>query len=197
LELTSIGFFLEVAIVGAGATAWVSLAVLTFTGYRWITPALLEADGLLLLAIPTAVILGIIVDEIGDEVARLWKGRIREDMLGEDHADRLVTLRQGAFKSPYDRQALEYARKRLRIARGWVVNSAALTFWFIVFVYCRLPDSYPVHRISAIGAVGGTLLTVACVLATTSLLRSECHILASCDQGHTDTSTLAADASEH
>ena len=180
MELAGIGFFLEIAIVGAGATAWFVLATLTVAGYRWISPEFLEAPGLLILALPLVFILGIIVDELGDRVIEIPKGGLKEKIrrtVLKDDASKIVPLRRAAYESEYERQALEYARRRLRIARGWVVNSVALLISLNAFVLIRLPASVPTVRISVWGTAATALLFAGSLFATYQLLTSEYKIL--------------------
>lgn len=177
MELTGVGFFLEVAIVGAGATVWFALATLSVTGYKWISPDLFGTQGLLLLALPLAFILGIIIDAVGDELFEGPKGVIRENSFGPDHEAAVIRLRREAYASPSEQPALEYVRRRLRIARGWVVNSAALAISLNAFVWLQAPDSLPLARISIWGSAAAILLTVGSIFATRSLLTSECEIL--------------------
>lgn len=177
MELAGIGFFLEVAIVGAGATVWFFLATLSIAGYRWINPELFDAEGLLLLVLPIAFILGIIVDELGDSLAGKFKGPIRKRELGEARAKKMISLRREAYLSAYDKQALDYARRRLRIARGWIVNSLALVVTLNTFIWFQLPGSSSRAPLALWGSVGALLLALGSYLATRSLLTSECHIL--------------------
>lgn len=177
MELGSLGFFLEVAIVGAGASAWFLLATLAVAGYKWISPEVMDTPVVFLLGLPVVFILGIIVDELGDRLVQGTKERIRKDYFGEGHEQIVADLRRAAFEFPYERQALEYARRRLRIARGWVVNAVALLFSLNAFVWFRSPESLPTTRASLWGTAAALLLIAGSVFAARSFLESECKTL--------------------
>jgi hypothetical protein len=150
--------------------------MLTVAGYRWISPEFLDTPAVLLVVLPVVFILGIIVDELGDRLSERPKRRIRKDHFGDGYEQIVVDLRRAAFKSPYEKQALEYARRRLR-SSGWVVNAVALLVTLNAFVWIRSPESLPLERTSIYGTAAALLLIAGSVFATRSLLESECKIL--------------------
>lgn len=133
--------------------------------------------------LPVVFILGIIVDELGDRLSERPKRGIRKDHFGDGYEQIVVDLRRAAFESAYERQALEYARRRLRIARGWAVNAVALLVTLNAFVWIRSPESLPTARTSIWGTAAALLLIAGSVFATRSLLESECKILQHFDRG--------------
>lgn len=172
----SIGLFLEIGVVGVGASVWFGFLVMTVAGYSWLDQQILDAPGGVIVALALVFVLGVIVDEIGDVAMGPFKKKLKKIYGFLDDED-VRNRKEEAFDSAFRRQALEYIRRRLRIARGWAVNSAALIVSYTLFVLLRLPDDVPRGRLLLWGLSGLSLLLVGTVFASARLYHSEYSIL--------------------
>lgn len=119
--------FVELVVIGVGAAVAVLLVSFACFGHSWIleidVPPSLAAIPLLSLV----YVLGIVIDRQADRLFdRLWKTRMElraqeEHGLGNYDDRRLLLTTPGRLGD-----LLEYGRSRLRICRGWTVNSVLI-----------------------------------------------------------------------
>jgi len=165
--MNTANIFVELVVIGSGAAVWLGLLLATIFGFplRW--P---EDDPGLVVAIPllsVAYVLGVLVDRVADGLVG-WVARRRGFASTEEHAKARVIV---YTKAPILRDLFEYSRSRLRICRGWVLNSAILLVTFDAFALTRITT----HRATAVvvGTLGFLLAAVAAVYGWRSLLRQE------------------------
>ena len=118
--------FVELIVIGVGATMWVALLVLSIFGYAWVSFDHLFALPSLLPILAITYIFGIVTDRIADSLFdKVWKPKLAQQFYqqdGDDYDDRrYVYLRSERLAS-----LLEYGRSRLRICRGWVLNTTLI-----------------------------------------------------------------------
>lgn len=145
--------FVELVVIGIGAVSWVSLAVLALFGYSWITLTLGQATSVTSLVplLSFTYLLGIIVDRIADQVFAVPTSRLRAKWFAsrKDY----YRARDIFYLNAPTRDLAEYNRSRLRICRGWVINSAATIVTLNAFVWAQLPDQVPRLKIASIGTI--------------------------------------------
>lgn len=165
----------ELVVIGTGALFWVVFAILTVFGYEWVTLdrllALMEAPAL----IPTLsiiYILGVVTDRLADGLFHHWDHSIRGKFFPkpEDyHSARALLYR----KSQALTELFEYGRSRVRVCRGWAINSVLLTVMLNLFIWTRLPTESPNLRLSAFGSTALILVAVGSLSAWYGLVRNE------------------------
>lgn len=131
--------FVELIIIGVGATIWAVLLVLSIFGYGWVPFDHLFALPSLLPILAITYILGIVTDRVADNLFdALWKSKLAQQFYakdGDDYDDRrYIYLRSERLAS-----LLEYGRSRLRICRGWVLNTACIVISLDLFILLQIP----------------------------------------------------------
>ncbi len=159
-------FFVELLVIGFGTLAWVFLLGATLFGYD---PRNLGGSvssiTTLLPVLTFAYLLGIITDRVADwlfdrqdkkHFNLVYRGKFESY-----HHDRRTLVHYGSALWAH----LEYGRSRLRICRGWALNSACLVVSFNLWVFLspNAPD-WAYWKISA-GNLAGLVLMLLCILA--------------------------------
>ncbi|MBX2865970.1 MAG: hypothetical protein KTR27_20660 [Leptolyngbyaceae cyanobacterium MAG.088] len=126
--------FVELIVIGVGATIWVVLLVLGIFGYGWVPFDHLLALPSLLPILAITYIFGIVTDRAADSLFdTVWKSKLVQQFYvkdGDDYDDRrYIYLRSERLAS-----LLEYGRSRLRICRGWVLNTTLILISLDVFI---------------------------------------------------------------
>ena len=118
--------FVELLVVGVGAFAWVLLFILGFVdkdleviyslvNVAWFVPL-----------VSIVYVLGIVIDRIADGLfEKFWGNNIRDRVFADKNS--YYKARSAIFFSSESiAELLEYNRSRLRICRGWALNSIML-----------------------------------------------------------------------
>ena len=134
--MSTTSLFVELLIIGAGAAIWVGLLIVAVFDVEWL-PALAASKELalpmLLPVLSITYVLGILVDRLADRIFDGKSDRLRAERFPsrEDyrHARTLIYVQSESL-----RDLFEYGRSRLRICRGWTVNSAFILITFLFFV---------------------------------------------------------------
>ena len=126
--------FVELIVIGVGATMWVVLLVLSLFGYAWVPFDHLFALPSLLPILAITYIFGIVTDRVADGLFdKVWKPRLAQQFYGQDGDDyddrRYIYLRSERLAS-----LLEYGRSRLRICRGWFLNTLLILVSLNLFI---------------------------------------------------------------
>lgn len=132
--------FVELIIIGVGAAIWVALLVLGVFGYSWVPFDHLFALSSLLPILAITYILGIVTDRVADGLFdTVWKSKLAQQFYpndGDDYDDRrYIYLRSERLAS-----LLEYGRSRLRICRGWVLNTLLILISLNLFILRQVSD---------------------------------------------------------
>lgn len=157
------GMFIEVLVVGIGSLSALVGFGAALTGYKTAEQVAPVAGSTLGagVALAVAYALGILVDRCADFLLKSKRRRLRAQYFpsssGYAAARRLVS------KFPDLVARADYARSRMRICRGWIVNGALL-FVSADLVLARFPVQNRIVLISAV-TVLGLLLTAGFYLA--------------------------------
>ncbi|MEM9804632.1 MAG: hypothetical protein AAF959_05085, partial [Cyanobacteria bacterium P01_D01_bin.56] len=132
--------FVELIVIGVGATIWVILLVLSVFGYDWVAFDQVFALPSLLPILAITYILGIVTDRVADNLFDVvWKSKLAQQFYpkdGDDYDDRrYIYLRSERLAS-----LLEYGRSRLRICRGWVLNTTLILISLNLFILRQVTD---------------------------------------------------------
>lgn len=171
--MSTTSLFVELIVIGAGASAWLLFLTLSIFGFRWIPLAEVLSFPVLIVLLPLVYVLGIITDRIADKsFDRLWADRLVEEWFGTRgeyyNARRLILT-----KSEHLSELLEYGRSRLRICRGWAFNSLIAAVFLNLFIWTRLSSEVWAPTLSLFLTLAILALALACWYGWWSLSISE------------------------
>ncbi|MYW01538.1 hypothetical protein [Streptomyces sp. SID3343] len=171
--------FVEILVVGVGALSGLSILI---TGI-WFPRGLenvpsLDGSILLGLGISLAYALGILVDRWADALLTKARHALRSQYFASDLE--YAEARVKANATPSYALRAEYAKSRIRVCRGWMLNSVIISWSAIIFVARNEEID---HRLLAIifCAVAGPLLGSAFFFAWRGMI----------DQGYKNTEQQA------
>ncbi len=124
--MSTTNLFVELLIVGIGAFAWVLLIILGVSSIPLPSIINLIEIELFIPLLSVIYVLGIVVDRLADTIFdKYWGIQIRESIFPDKtHYYRARSLIFSSSESISD--LLEYNRSRLRICRGWSLNSVMI-----------------------------------------------------------------------
>lgn len=121
--MSTTNLFVELLVIGVGAACWVLLLLCGAVSVEEIPAPWLRSYPLLLVSLAFLYVFGIITDRLADwTFDKLFSGRIRarffESKRAYQDARRLVLSSSTRLADLH-----EYGRTRIRISRGWSLNS--------------------------------------------------------------------------
>ncbi|KKQ34482.1 MAG: hypothetical protein US52_C0057G0003 [candidate division WS6 bacterium GW2011_GWA2_37_6] len=132
--------FIEHLIAGVQVGVWLLLLFLSVFGYEWVNIEQIQQMQLILAVIllPFIYPLGIVVDNIADEILQPLHRRIRKSVVGDkDISTARLMLR---LQSEHTASQLDYIRRRIRISRSTFINMIIITITSVIFTIGRLQD---------------------------------------------------------
>lgn len=160
--MTTTNLFVELIVIGVGATCWVAMLVLGIVGVGWLDPAWVQGYAVLAVLLAVTYLLGIISDRVADYLfdklfsgplrARYFRGR-RE----YQDARRLIFSTSDRLADMHD-----YGRTRIRICRGWAVNAVLIAASLPFLLHCQYPTAPWRHSAAMTGVLGCLLLSFTC-----------------------------------
>ena len=144
--------FVELIVIGMGSTVWIFFLIISIFGFSWVDFNKLFSLPALFPFLSLTYVLGIVFDRISDTIFELiWaKELFRKYYENKDdfHDDRrFIYIHEGRLAD-----LLEYGRSRLRICRGWALNSVLILLTLNFFVWTKLPDSSLKIQVSIFGS---------------------------------------------
>jgi hypothetical protein len=132
--------FVELVVVGIGGAIWIVLLVLSFFGWSWIPTDLHISIAALIPALSLIYLIGTISDRVADGIIDCaWRSRSIKKWFGSYEIytnNRLRALENiKSLATP-----LEYIRSRLRVCRGWALNSLLISVIFPIFYELKLDE---------------------------------------------------------
>jgi len=165
----------ELIVIGTGAALWVVLIILIVFGYTWLPmdrlPELLGAPALIPI-LSIVYILGVVTDRFSDWVFSLCDHSIRRSVFADPNDYQLARTRLYT-ESEGLTGLLEYGRSRMRVCRGWVVNSLLILATLNLFICLRLPNDAPRLRLTLFSTVALILIAIGCWSTWHSLVQNE------------------------
>jgi hypothetical protein len=146
--------FIEVLVVGIGAFAALVGCVSAVAGYsnmQKVAP-ILASTPVSGAALAFSYALGIAIDRAADFLLTPHRRRLRSRYFSSNVAYSLA--RRTVADSPHIAAMADYARSRMRICRGWVLNSLLLSVAFILLI-SRFPVQDRALLIAATAVMGG------------------------------------------
>lgn len=157
--MSTTNLFVELLVIGVGASIWLVLVVLSMFGTSWVPVEQLFSPPAALPLLAIVYVLGIVSDRMADAVFEwLWNDDLRGSRFssrGEYYNARRIILTRSERLS----DLLEYGRSRLRICRGWALNSLLIAVGLNTFLWRWSGDNPAAWGISMFGSI--TLLLFA------------------------------------
>ncbi|SRR6266446_5711981 len=133
--------FVELVVIGVGALTWLVLLIFSVFGWQWVPTEKVFSTVALVPLLSLIYILGIVSDRIADTIfERWWNVDLRKasfPTVDAFHAARRQILTGSERLS----ELLEYGRSRMRICRGWALNSMFIAVALNLFIWTRLLQS--------------------------------------------------------
>ena len=173
--MSTTNLFVEILVIGVGVAAWLLLIILCVFGTNWV-----EIDNSISLlvflpALSIIYVLGIVMDRLADTLFDLWwstslRSKFFPSKTDYYHARKVVYTHEGRLS-----ESLEYSRSRLRICRGWAVNSVMVLLTLNLFIWVRLPGDSPKLGFSLFSIISLGLLAYGSWFAWRRLSVAEYH----------------------
>jgi hypothetical protein len=149
--MNTTSLFVELIVIGVGAVIWLFLCVFSLVPFPAIDPSNFSTLVSLAPVLSIAYVLGIIVDRISDALfEKVFIQKIHSRYYGSKdeykNDRRFVYLHGGSLVD-----LLEYGRSRLRICRGWFLNSILILVMMNLFLNSRIQDFDFRMRLSLLG----------------------------------------------
>lgn len=150
--MSTTDLFVELIIIGMGSAIWIFLLIASIFGFSWIDSNKLFSLPALIPFLSLTYVVGIIVDRIADTLfERIWSKKLfgkyykNKDDFHNDR--RIIYIHEGRLAD-----LLEYGRSRLRICRGWVLNSVLIFLALNLFAWAKVPDFNLKIQVSIFGS---------------------------------------------
>lgn len=145
--------FVELIVIGVGASVWLVLLTLAVFGYAWVPVDQLLTPFAAVPILAVIYVLGIVSDRVADAVFEsIWSDDLRTPYFRQRKeyydARRLILTRSERLSD-----LLEYGRSRLRICRGWAFNSILIAVTHNLLLWLRLADEALAPSISVFGSI--------------------------------------------
>jgi hypothetical protein len=145
--------FVELVVIGVGAMIWLCLLVIAVFGWKWIPVDQVFSTVALVPLVSLIYLLGIISDRIADSIfERLWVKGLQQQRFASTN-DYHLARRQILTGSERLSDLLEYGRSRMRICRGWTLNSILVAITLNLFVWIQLKSDYPRWSLALFGTI--------------------------------------------
>lgn len=140
--------FVELVVVGTGAALFLVLLLFTFFGDQpWLYQGISKSDDVasIIPVLSLIYVLGIIVDKVAYRLFKnsedhLRRNKFRVESTEPDKLKGYYDARHQLFTSPNTTaaiEAFEFGRSKIRICRGWTVNSVLIILALICFMIFR------------------------------------------------------------
>lgn len=152
--------FVELVVIGVGAMTWLCLLVFALFGWGWLPVEKAFSTVALVPLLSLIYLLGIISDRIADSIfEHVWVKRLQKERFANAN-EYHVARRQILTGSERLSDLLEYGRSRMRICRGWTLNSILIAIALNLFVWIRLPQSPAALSLSLFGTIAALSFAV-------------------------------------
>ena len=168
--MSTTNLFVELLIVGIGAFFWILLIVLGVMNVTIESTSILFEMKYFIPLVSIIYVLGIVIDRVADSAFdELWGNKIRASIF-PDRNDyyRARSLIFSSSESISD--LLEYNRSRLRICRGWTLNSVMIVLSLNLYSF---REKSPSDEVVLLGSVVLLLFSVGAWYAWRNIIKKE------------------------
>lgn len=150
--------FVELVVIGVGAAVWILELVLACFGFGW-TQHDFSSSLVTIVATALVYILGIVTDRVADGLfegflSAKMRHRVYGAAVAEYYRDRRLLL----MRSAAEISLFEYGRSRMRICRGWTVNSLLITVATNVLIWSNFAGTRTSSAIQSVAPVASCSL---------------------------------------
>lgn len=180
----STAMFIEVLVVGIGALYWVGLLTYIFAPNLAVEASRVPDPILVASTLSIAYVMGITTDRLCDRLMSRWSTRVREHFFKTQR--QYVTARIRLAQIPFAAANYNYARSRIRVCRGWCLNTLLITASSDIFIATR---SHLDNRLALLSfaTVAGLALSISVTYSWYSI------VLATYRSLHTQLASLSVD----
>jgi hypothetical protein len=172
--MNTTNLFVELIVIGVGASIWVCLLILSVFGYGWVPFDKVFSLPLLIPALSIVYLLGIVTDRIADAIFEAWWGQRYRKAVYKNSLKQFFEDRRTVFsKSEQIARLYEYSRSRMRICRSWAVNAILIALTLNLFLWIRMRGNAFFLTLSLFGTGMVLLLAGLSFFAWQRLKRSE------------------------
>lgn len=171
--MSTSNLFVELLVIGIGAGTWVGLLAASILGTSTINIELLRTYPALIVGLAIVYVLGVISDRIADFVFdKLFSAPIRKKHFR--HKRDYQDARRMVFQAS-DRLAdqHEYGRIRIRVVRGWAINSLLIAVAYQIFMHSQFSNESWFIGATLWGTLGLIMLSIGCWWSWTLLCSTE------------------------
>ncbi len=150
--MSTTDLFVELVIIGMGSAIWIFFLIASIFGLSWIDSSKFLSLTTLIPVLSLTYVVGIVFDRIADTLfERIWAKKLfskhyeNKDNFHDDR--RIIYIHEGRLAN-----LLEYGRSRLRICRGWALNSSLILLTLSLFAWTKIPDFYTKIQVSILGS---------------------------------------------
>lgn len=149
-SVNTTNLFVELVVIGVGATLWLTLLMFSVFGYKWVPWDKVTSASMLIPLLSITYVLGIIMDRLADQLYVRWDGKLRKKEFPSD--GEYYSARTYVYSHATDRiiALFEYGRSRLRISRAWSINCSFLSIGIPLFFWTRFPQMQSSTRIGIV-----------------------------------------------
>jgi hypothetical protein len=148
--------FVELLVIGLGASIWIALGVAIFAGGHIRLSELWSDKAFILPLMAAAYAVGIVLDRLVWRLFSPLEDRIEAQIVGTLGVPRSTLVKSVMNRSETLANDLYYTRSRLRICRAWVLNGLLITVLFLVWGQAERRLS--LTQTLAIGVAGGVFV---------------------------------------
>ncbi len=169
--MSTTNLVVELMVTGVGSVGVFVFAALAIFGYEKLDAKDLLSFQSLIPMLAVTYVLGIVTDRVADAMFGLrWSKNVRKAHFPNDdayHTDRRTIL----TGSDQLTAIMKYGRSRIRVMRGWTINSFLLGVFGALFALIRCDEIR--YRLALFSFISGILLSVGCWYAWYVLSNSE------------------------
>jgi hypothetical protein len=171
--MNTTNLFVELIVIGVGASIWLVLLILSIFGYAWVPIDHLTSPFAVVPILAVVYVLGIISDRVADAVFEwIWTDDLRGSYF-QNRKEYYEARRLILTSSERLSDLLEYGRSRLRICRGWAFHSILIAVSLNTFVWMHFSDKPFAWPISIVGSTSLVVLALAAKFSWQKLAQNE------------------------
>ncbi|MUL43096.1 hypothetical protein FZ103_18315 [Streptomonospora sp. PA3] len=161
---------MELIVIGSGFSISLAVLVVAFADPDLnLLTNLMKLSWMALFALPFVYTCGVIVDRVADYILRPIKTKLKRSVFASDarYADAKFAVDSHNLFSTH----ADYARSRMRVVRGGILNGAATTLSLLSwFVFANPPDA--LKSFLVVLSVVFLFFTAGCFFAWTSIVKT-------------------------
>ncbi|MGW3733176.1 hypothetical protein [Streptomyces sp. NPDC005148] len=160
--------FVEVLLVGVAFLFSVGLGVASLIDLnKHATEKMVGSTPVIAFGVALSYVLGIVVDRVADKSLDRWSDLLRAEYFQTDKEYSEARLRVSSV--PWISEQAMYARSRMRVCRGWIIISPALTASSILWILRRSHEGANAIHVS-MAAILGLILTGSIIYSWRSIV---------------------------